>query len=223
MRNKKLLIVSGMLCLALIVMLLPAMSACGPATEKTLKIGMSTPSSGPAAEKGSPMGHANIDCFKYINEELGGVAGYQVEVLWLDNAYDASKAATIIKRFMDEDCLFFTTASSTMMTAMMEIANRDEFPGFACFSSPALTHPPRHINIFTGRHQTTEMTGQLSPRTIWKTSGMARVSPRWHYTCSITPLAMVPEMPPQRLPMNWVLRLSPPKSTAPPLPQRLNL
>jgi branched-chain amino acid transport system substrate-binding protein len=145
MRTKKLLIVSGILCLALIVMLLPAMSACGPATEKTLKIGMSTPSSGPAAEKGSPMGHANLDCFKYINEELDGVAGYQVEVLWLDNAYDASKAATIIKRFMDEDCLFFTTASSAMMTAMMELANRDDFPGFASFSSPALTHPPRHI------------------------------------------------------------------------------
>jgi branched-chain amino acid transport system substrate-binding protein len=145
MRKKKLLIVSAALCLALIVTLLPAMSACGPATEKTLKIGMSTPSSGPAAEKGSPMGHANLDCFKYINEELGGVAGYQVEVLWLDNAYDASKAATIIKRFMDEDCLFFTTASSTMMSAMMELANRDDFPGFACFSSPALTHPPRHI------------------------------------------------------------------------------
>ena len=145
MKSKKLLTVSVIICLALIVTLLPLMSACGPTTEKTLKIGMSTPSSGKAAEKGAPMGHANLDAIKYINEELGGVAGYQIEVLWLDNSYDASKAATIIKRFMDEDCLFFTTSSSAMMTAMMEIANRDNFPGFACFSSPALTHPPRHI------------------------------------------------------------------------------
>jgi len=145
MKSKKLLTVSVIICLALIVTLLPLMSACGPTTEKTLKIGMSTPSSGKAAEKGAPMGHANLDAIKYINEELGGVAGYQIEVLWLDNSYDASKAATIIKRFMDEDCLFFTTSSSAMMTAMMEIANRDDFPGFACFSSPALTHPPRHI------------------------------------------------------------------------------
>ncbi len=145
MKSKKLLTVSVIICLALIVTLLPLMGACGPTTEKTLMIGMSTPSSGKAAEKGAPMGHANLDAIKYINEELGGVAGYQVEVLWLDNSYDASKAATIIKRFMDEDCLFFTTSSSAMMTAMMEIANRDDFPGFACFSSPALTHPPRHI------------------------------------------------------------------------------
>jgi branched-chain amino acid transport system substrate-binding protein len=145
MKGKKLLIVSGVLCLALIMVLLPLISACAPAEEKTLKIGMTTPSSGPAAEKGTPMGHANLDAIKYINEELGGVGGYQIEVLWLDNAYDASKAATIIKRFMDEDCLLFTTASSGMMSAIMELANRDEFPGFACFSSPALTHPPQHI------------------------------------------------------------------------------
>jgi len=131
--------------MALMIALLPFLGACGETEEQTLKIGMSTPSSGKAAEKGAPMGHANLDAIKYINEELGGVEGYQVEVLWLDNSYDAAKAATIVKRFMDEDCLFFTTASSAMMTAMMEIANRDSFPGFACFSAPALTHPPKHI------------------------------------------------------------------------------
>jgi len=32
-----------------------------------------------------------------------------------------------------------------MMTASMEIANRVEFPGFAVFSAPGLTHPPQHI------------------------------------------------------------------------------
>jgi len=144
MRSKKLLVISGILSLALVAALLP-LSACGPAEEKTLKIGMSTPSSGPAAEKGAPMGHANLDAIKYINEELGGVKGYKIEVVWLDNGYDASKAATIVKRFIDEDCLLFTTASSAMMAAMMEIANRNNFPGLAAFSSPVLTHPPRHI------------------------------------------------------------------------------
>lgn len=145
MKGKKLLIVSGIFCLALIVALLPLIGACGPAEEQPLKIGMSTPSSGKAAEKGSPMGHANLDAIKYINEELGGVAGYQIEAVWLDNAYDASKAVIIVKRFIDEDCLFFTTASSAMMSAMMETANRNDFSGFACFSSPVLTHPPKHI------------------------------------------------------------------------------
>jgi branched-chain amino acid transport system substrate-binding protein len=124
--------------------MLPISAACAP-EEKTLKIGISTPSTGPAAEKGAPMGHANLDCIEYINSELGGVAGYPIEVVWLDNAYDASKVVTNVKRFMDEGCLMFGTSSSKMMSASMEIANRAEFPGLACFNAPVLHRPPQHI------------------------------------------------------------------------------
>jgi len=145
MKNKRPLIVAGVICLALMVMALPFASACAPGEEKTLKIGITTPSTGPAAEKGSPMGHANLDAIRYINEELGGVAGYPIEVVWLDNAYDAAKVVTNVKRFMDEGCLMYATASSKMMSASMEIANRAEFPGLASFSSPILYRPPQHI------------------------------------------------------------------------------
>jgi len=146
MKSRRLLIVAGVLCLALVVATLPFVSACVPeAGEKTLKIGITTPSTGKAAEKGSPMGHANLDCIKYINEELGGVNGYPIEVVWLDNAYDAAKVVTNVKRFMDEGCIMFATASSAMMTASMEIANRAEFPGLACFNAPILHRPPQHI------------------------------------------------------------------------------
>ena len=139
MKNKKLLMVTMLVCLALLVSALPLVSACGGGeAEKTLKVGMTTPSTGKAAEKGSPMGHANLDAIKYINEELGGVAGYQIEVIWLDNAYDAAKVVTNVKRFMDQGCLMYTTASSAMMTASMEIANRAEFPGLASFNAPIL-------------------------------------------------------------------------------------
>jgi len=147
MKSKRLLILAGIVCIALIVAVLPFASACGPkaAPEQVLKIGMSTPTTGKAAEKGSPMGHANLDAIKYINEELGGAGGYPIEVVWLDNGYDAAKIVTIVKRFMDEGCLMFTTSSSAMMSAAMETANRAEFPGLACFSSPILYRPPQHI------------------------------------------------------------------------------
>jgi branched-chain amino acid transport system substrate-binding protein len=123
---------------------LPFASACAP-EGKTLKIGITTPSTGPAAEKGSPMGHGNLDAIEYINTELGGVAGYPIEVVWLDNAYDAAKVVTNVKKFMDDGCLMYATASSKMMTASMEIANRAEFPGLACFNAPILHRPPQHI------------------------------------------------------------------------------
>jgi branched-chain amino acid transport system substrate-binding protein len=106
---------------------------------------MTTPSTGPAAEKGAPMGHANLDAIEYINSELGGVNGHPIEVLWLDNAYNAQTVATNVKRFMGEGCILFTTASSAMMAACMEIANRAEFPGIACFNAPVLHRPPQHI------------------------------------------------------------------------------
>ena len=133
--------------MALVLVVLPFVGACSPGGGggKVLKVGMSTPSSGPAAEKGSPMGHANLDAIEYINSELDGVNGYPIEVVWLDNAYDAAKVVTNVKRFMDEGCLMFTTASSKMMTASMEIANRAEFPGMASFNSPILHRPPQHI------------------------------------------------------------------------------
>jgi len=146
MKSKRLLIVAGVLCLALVVAMLPFVSACAPsAKEQVLKVGITTPSTGKAAEKGSPMGHANLDAIEYINSELGGVAGYPIEVVWLDNAYDAAKVVTNVKRFMDEGCIMFATSSSAMMTASMEIANRAEFPGLACFNAPILHRPPQHI------------------------------------------------------------------------------
>ncbi len=145
--TRKTFIVAGILCLALVVMLLPFAGACAPKAEpaKVLKVGMMNPTTGPAAEKGSVMTHANLDAIKYINDELGGVGGYLIEVLPLDSTYDATKAVTIVKRFMDEGCLLFTTASSKEMSAAMTSANEVGFPGISCFNSPSLYRPPQHI------------------------------------------------------------------------------
>jgi branched-chain amino acid transport system substrate-binding protein len=147
--KRKGLLVGGVICLALIVATLSFVTACAPQSqepqEQVLKVGITTPSTGKAAEKGAPMGHANLDAIKYINEELGGVNGHPIEPVWLDNAYDAAKVVTNVKRFMDEGCVMFATASSAMMTASMEIANRAEFPGLASFNAPILHRPPQHI------------------------------------------------------------------------------
>jgi len=147
MKNKRFLIVAAVICLALVVAIMPLGSACAPKAKpgQVLKVGMTTPTTGAAAEKGSPMGHANLDAIEYVNAELGGAGGYPIEVSWLDSGYDAAKVATIVKRFMDEKCLVFTTASSAEMTWAMEIANRAEFPGLASFTAPSIYRPPKHI------------------------------------------------------------------------------
>ncbi len=111
----------------------------------TLRVGLSIPYTGAAAEKGRPMGDGKLDAIKYINEELDGVLGIPIEPVWRDTHYDSARSANFVNEYIDRGCLLFTTCSSKEMAASMEIANRNSFPGFTVFSSPILIHPPRHI------------------------------------------------------------------------------
>src|SRR4030042_1748759 len=124
MKNPR-LIITLVVLIAVMLTALPLVTACGGSKEgKTLKVGIMTPTTGPAAEKGAPMGDANLDAIKYINEELGGVEGYQIEVVWIDSKYDAAQTVTNINRFMDEGALLFGTSSSKEMTAVAHTANQ---------------------------------------------------------------------------------------------------
>jgi branched-chain amino acid transport system substrate-binding protein len=149
-KHGKLTKILGLMCLSLMIAAVPLLGACGGSDtpdgeEGVLKIGQSVCYTGPAASKGRPMGNGKTDAIKYINEELGGVNGYQIEVVWRDNGYDAAKATTIINELIGQDCLMFTTNASAMMSVSMEIANRAEMPGFSVFGAPNLIHPPQHI------------------------------------------------------------------------------
>jgi len=146
MRSKKLLTLAAIV-LAIMVIALPLANACGPKAKpgEVLKVGMITPSTGPAAEKGAPMGDANLDAIQYINTELGGAAGYPIQVEWFDSGYNAANVVTQVKKLMDDGCLMFNTSSSFEMTAAKESANRAGFAGLACFSAPSLYRPPQHI------------------------------------------------------------------------------
>ncbi|UCH43148.1 MAG: ABC transporter substrate-binding protein, partial [Dehalococcoidales bacterium] len=140
MRYKGSLKITLAIVITLAISMIPLLSSgcadAGAPAPSGVKVGFSICYTGVAAEKGRPMGNAKLDCIKFINDELGGVAGNPIEVVWRDNEYDAAKAVTIINELMNEDCLFFTTNSSKMMAASMEIANRASFPGFTVFSSP---------------------------------------------------------------------------------------
>ena len=147
MKNKKLLIISTILCLVLLISALPILGSCGGGNKegKTLKVGIMTPHTGKAAGKGVPLRDANLDCIEYINNELGGVNGYKIEAINLDSQYDAAIAVNDINKFMDDGCIFFTTSSSTEMGYVQEIANRAGFPGLVAYSSPSNYHPPLHV------------------------------------------------------------------------------
>lgn len=132
--------------LALVVTVMPLLGACGTgAPEQTLKIGAITPATGPVADKGLAGRHGLEDAVKYINTELGGVEGYQIELVYRDSGYDATKVVNIVNEFMDEGCLMFTAHSSTEMSYAKAIANDAGFPGMATYTSPVIYRPPQHI------------------------------------------------------------------------------
>jgi branched-chain amino acid transport system substrate-binding protein len=112
---------------------------------KELKLGAIMPVTGPAAEKGRPGIDALLDVTEYINKELGGVDGYQINLDWKDSVYNAANVTTDITDFTNSGVLMFTAMSSFEMTNAMGIANKAGLPGLAIFTSPNLYNPPAHI------------------------------------------------------------------------------
>jgi len=154
--NKGILKKLAFIAAALMIAVLPfAATACpsgdddgngnGDEVKAPLKVGIMVPETGVAASKGRPMAAGIRDAIKYINEELGGVDGHQIEPVVLDSQYNATNATTIINDFINRNVLLFATQSSFEMTAAMGIANEAGLPGLVVFSAPNITQPPQHI------------------------------------------------------------------------------
>lgn len=122
---------------------LPLLSGCGGGNG--LKVGLMSPATGAAREKGIPARNGFLDGFNFINKERGGVYGYPIKPIYRDSAYNTQNVVKFVNEFMDQGCLFFVTHSSTEMNAAMSIANQAAFPGIASFASQTNYHPPLHI------------------------------------------------------------------------------
>ena len=74
-------------------------------TDDTIKIGSSFPQSGTfAAFAEISTGYQAY--FDYVNEELGGVDGRQIEFVALDDGYEPGRTATNVQRLVHEDGVF---------------------------------------------------------------------------------------------------------------------
>lgn len=145
MKNR---IIKLLMCVLVVILLItPLFTSCGPKAQpgQVLKVGVMTPSTGPVPEKGIPGQHGFADAVEYINNELDGVSGYQIELLWRDSAYNMEKVGTIIQEFMDSGCLLFATHSSSEMKMASGKSNEAGFPGLAAFISTINLHPVTHV------------------------------------------------------------------------------
>lgn len=144
---------------------------------QVLKVGIITPSSGPAAEKGAPMGDGSLDAIQYINTELGGVDGYQIQADWYDSAYNAANVVTEINKIITDGDLLFTTASSFEMSQAQTIANRAGIPGLAVYTAASLYTPPEHIYGQTPDYGANALAfAEYYLKNIWKGSGEPKLA-----------------------------------------------
>jgi branched-chain amino acid transport system substrate-binding protein len=148
-----------------------------PSSGQVLKVGMILPATGDAAEKGKPGGDAVRDAMEYVNKELNGANGYPIQISWRDSQYKADNVSTIVRDFMNEGDLLFTTMSSTEMTAALAIANRASFPGLVTFAAPSNINPPAHIYAHSPDYGDDFVAFiNYYMQNIWKGSGKPKVA-----------------------------------------------
>jgi branched-chain amino acid transport system substrate-binding protein len=79
-----------------------AQKAYGPgASDTEIKLGQSTPLSGPASAFGAGAGRAVVGYFDMLNEK-GGIHGRKISFTQLDNAYSAPKAVEQSRKLVDD-------------------------------------------------------------------------------------------------------------------------
>jgi ABC-type branched-subunit amino acid transport system substrate-binding protein len=79
-----------------------AQKAYGPGVSDTeIKLGQSTPLSGPASAFGAGAGRAVVGYFEMLNEK-GGINGRKINFTQLDNAYNAPKAIEQSRRLVED-------------------------------------------------------------------------------------------------------------------------
>ncbi|QOG18787.1 ABC transporter substrate-binding protein [Bradyrhizobium arachidis] len=79
-----------------------AQNAYGPgASDTEIKLGQSTPLSGPASAFGAGAGRAVVGYFQMINEQ-GGINGRKISFTQLDNAYSAPKAIEQSRKLVED-------------------------------------------------------------------------------------------------------------------------
>ncbi len=94
----------GPLAISALVATSPALAqkAYGPgASDTEIKLGQSTPLSGPASAFGAGAGRAVVGYFDMLNEN-GGVHGRKISFTQLDNAYSAPKAIEQSRKLIDD-------------------------------------------------------------------------------------------------------------------------
>ncbi len=114
-------------------------------TDDTIKIGSSFPQSGTYAAF-SEISTGYQAYFDYVNEELGGIDGHQIELVTLDDAYEPGRTATNAQRLVQEEGVFalFNVIGTSNNTAIWDDLEDECVPNLFAGTGSPLWGDPDH-------------------------------------------------------------------------------
>jgi branched-chain amino acid transport system substrate-binding protein len=137
---------AGLAALAVAAMPAQAQKRYGPgATDQEIKIGTTTPYSGPASAYSA--GAVSIAAFFAMVNEQGGVNGRKLNFISLDDAYSPPKTVEQIRRLIEsEEVLFLVNPVGTAPNmAVLKYINQKKVPHLFVGSGATIFNDPEHF------------------------------------------------------------------------------
>ena len=136
--------------------------AARPGMSTTWKIGQSTALTGTLADLGLAIHHGAAIAFAEINKR-GGVHGRPIDLVTLDDGYDAKRALANVEGFLEDKNLFslFNCIGTPAVAAMLPKVIQSGVPFFAPFTGGQVARPKDVRNVFNVRASYAEEAEQL--------------------------------------------------------------
>ena len=146
----------------LLVAVLLTVAACGQAVEPppsnggngteppptpppAIKVANLGDLTGPQSSSTGVLFKGTQDYWEYVNEELGGIDGAEVMVIWGDSKSDATTATGHTERFIDAGVVTVDASSTSDILASRALLERAKLPAIGATGTTALLIPPSVI------------------------------------------------------------------------------
>ena len=127
----------------------PATPAPTPAKERVVRIASTWMVTGPASDIGIHAIQGWRDFVDYVNEDLGGVSGARLELLWEDARYDVARETAAYERFKDRGAVAINIVSTPGNLGLINRFTQDQITSIPASLDPALIKDPGNYVFLT--------------------------------------------------------------------------
>jgi branched-chain amino acid transport system substrate-binding protein len=169
----------GAIALSAVLALLPAwgQKTYSPgASDTEIKLGQSTPLSGPASAFGAGAGRAVVGYFQMLNEQ-GGINGRKINFTQLDNAYSAPKAVEQTRKLVEDTGVLAEvgTIGTAPNVAIQKFLNSKQVPQLFITAGGRRFNDPKNFPWTVPLYPDFETEGRVVAKYLLKTKPDAKI------------------------------------------------